>query len=325
MQLYPLKFKPLLKEKIWGGHKLATVFHKTDDATTSFGESWELSGYDDDISVITNGFLAENTLNELIEVYMGDLIGDKVYERYGEHFPLLFKLIDAADDLSIQVHPNDTLAQSRYGENCNGKTEMWYIVHAEPDAELITGFRPNITREVYIEALHTQKIPSLLYRTKVKTGDAIFVPAGLVHAIGRGITLAEIQQSSDITYRIYDYDRKDKNGKPRTLHTELALDAIDFAGKQEKISYQASTIAPLVDEDCFTTQLLTIEQSLVRDYSDIDSFVVYMCTEGSLILQTGLLETPLHCGETVLIPACFDNVTLLPDTATAIVLETYIR
>ena len=196
--LYPLKFSPILKDKIWGGTKLKTLFNKP--ATSDhLGESWELSGYEGDESVVTNGFLAGNNLAELLEVYMGDLVGDRVFERYGHTFPLLFKLIDANDNLSIQVHPNDETARARH--DSLGKTEMWYVVDADPGAELIIGFAHDSSKEEYSQAVERGEVERLLQHVPVQRGDVFFIPAGLVHAIGRGVVVAEIQESSDITYR----------------------------------------------------------------------------------------------------------------------------
>jgi len=223
--LYPLKFQPILKDKIWGGKKLKNLFNKAAE-TDKLGESWELSGYENDESVVTNGFLAGNNLAELIEIYMDELVGDKVYNQYGLSFPLLFKLIDANENLSIQVHPGDEVAAERH--NSYGKTEMWYVVDADPDGKLIIGFTKDCTREEYLDALDNDKVEDLLQHVPVKKGDVFFIPAGLVHAIGKGVVVAEIQQSSDITYRIYDFKRVDEQGNERELHTEQALDVIDF-------------------------------------------------------------------------------------------------
>lgn len=215
--LYPLKFKPILKQTIWGGDKLAYK-SKDNKIKESIGESWEISGVQDHISIVSEGALSDNTLEELIEVYMGDLVGDKIYEKFGVEFPLLIKYIDARDNLSIQVHPDDTTAKERH--NAYGKTEMWYLVGADPDAELVMGFRKDTTKADYLQSLHNHTLPDLLNTEKVRKGDCFFIPAGTVHAICKGCYIAEIQQTSDITYRIYDYDRRDKNGNPRELHTE---------------------------------------------------------------------------------------------------------
>ena len=321
--LYPLKFNPILKDKIWGGAKLGKLFGK-DDKTGKLGESWELSGYEGDESVVTNGFLAGNNLTELIEIYMGDLVGDKVYDNFGLSFPLLFKLIDANENLSIQVHPGDEVAMERH--NSFGKTEMWYVLDADPGAELIIGFERNCDREEYLAALENDQVESLLQGVPVKKGDVFFIPAGLVHAIGKGVVVAEIQQSSDVTYRIYDYKRVDDQGNERELHTDEALDVINFSASpnpQTIYSERANEINQLVTCEYFTTNLLKIDSPLTRNYGEIDSFRAYMCLEGSLLIESEGGKVIVNKGETVLIPAAIDEVGFTPDQS-ATLLEVYL-
>lgn len=324
MQLYPLKFEPVLKDKIWGGVKLNRLFGKNAQSSR-LGESWELSGYENDESVVNNGFLAGNTLTELVEIYMGELIGDKVYEDYGQSFPLLFKLIDANDNLSIQVHPGDEIAAERH--DSFGKTEMWYVVDAEPGASLIIGFKNDCDRDTYLDALEAGNIEELLQQVAVTKGDVLFIPAGLVHAIGKGVVVAEIQQSSDITYRIYDYKRTDDHGNERELHTEQALDVIDFsAAKEPKVKYEArmNDLCPLVQCEYFTTGILRFNEPLTRNYGMIDSFVAYMCLEGSIVIESeNGLRTPVSKGDTVMIPASLNEIGLIPE-GEAVLLEVYI-
>ncbi len=311
--LYPLKFEPILKDKIWGGNKLNKLFGKPTE-TNKLGESWELSGYEGDESVVSNGILAGNNLAELIEVYMGDIIGDRVYDKFGLSFPLLFKLIDANDYLSIQVHPGDEVAAERH--NSFGKTEMWYVVDAEPNAELIIGFNKDCTHEEYLAALAGGQVEDLLQKVPVKQGDVFFIPAGLVHAIGKGVVVAEIQQSSDVTYRIYDYKRTDDQGNERELHTEQALDVIDFSASiNPKTDYQIAlnTIVPLVSCEYFTTNLILFDRPLTRNYGNLDTFVAYMCLSGSFIIDIKGETTIVNQGETVLIPACINELDLIPD------------
>ncbi|MBP5742670.1 MAG: class I mannose-6-phosphate isomerase, partial [Paludibacteraceae bacterium] len=231
MMLYPLKFKPILKNRIWGGSKLGTLMNKAVKNDENIGESWELSGLEGNESVVENGYLAGNTINELVEVYLDELVGQKVYDTFGQSFPLLFKFIDANDKLSVQVHPDDDMAQELYGTN--GKTEMWYIIDAEKDAELYIGFDGKVDAKQCEEHIKNGTLADVLTVHKVKKGDAYFIPAGTVHAIGKGIILAEIQQSSDITYRLFDYDRKDKDGNKRELHLENALNALHYEYKGE--------------------------------------------------------------------------------------------
>ena len=321
--LYPLKFEPILKDKIWGGNKLKNIFNKK-AISDKLGESWELSGYEGDESVITNGFLAGNNLSELIEIYMGDLVGDKIYDNYGLTFPLLFKLIDANENLSIQVHPGDELAAERH--NSYGKTEMWYVVDADPGAELIIGFKNDCNRDEYLDALEDDEIEKLLQKVLVKKGDVFFIPAGLVHAIGKGVVVAEIQQSSDITYRIYDYNRTDDQGNERELHTDQALDAINFsASKNPKTQYKSllNEITSLVDCEYFTTNIIRFDEAVTRNYGTIDSFVVYMCLEGNFAIEFNEEKTIVNKGDTVLIPASLNELGLITDCET-ILLEIYV-
>ena len=322
--LYPLKFEPILKDKIWGGTKLKSVFGKL-GLTDKLGESWELSGYEGDESVVSNGLLAGNNLQELIEIYMGELIGDQVYEKFGLSFPLLFKLIDANENLSIQVHPGDEVAAERH--HSYGKTEMWYVVDADPGASLIIGFSEDCSRESYLEALEAGKVEDLLQKVVVQKGDVFFIPAGLVHAIGKGVVVAEIQQSSDITYRIYDYKRTDDAGNERDLHTAEALDVIDFgAAKDPKTPYLAeiNQVTPLVNCPFFTTNVLRFDQKIGRNYAGMDSFVAYMCLEGSFEIEFDGVKTTVNKGDTVLVPACIDEVQLIPNKEVSL-LEVYLE
>ena len=321
--LYPLKFEPILKDKIWGGTKLSTLFGKAAE-TDKLGESWELSGYDGDESIVTNGLLAGNNLAELIEIYMGELVGHKLFDEYGLSFPLLFKLIDSNENLSIQVHPGDEVAAERH--NSYGKTEMWYVVDADPGAELIIGFTKDSSRDEYLDAMDAGEVEALLQKVPVTRGDVFFIPAGLVHAIGKGAVVAEIQQSSDITYRIYDYKRVDNQGNERELHTEQALDVINFtAAKDPKTAYiiQINEITPLVECDYFTTNIIHFDAAVTRNYDSLDSFVVYMCLEGNLVVEYNNEKTVINKGDTVLIPACINELVLIPETD-ATLLEVYI-
>jgi mannose-6-phosphate isomerase len=324
-KLYPLKFKHLLKERIWGGDKLKTLLAKKGKCT-SCGESWELSAVEDNISVVENGFLKNNNLQELIEIYMGDLVGDKIYDKYGVEFPLLIKFIDANDDLSIQVHPNDKLAIERH--HSFGKTEMWYVMDANPGATLISGFNKQTNQQEYINHLNNKALKQILNVQSVKSGDVFFIPAGRVHAIGSGILLAEIQQTSDITYRIYDWDRTDAHGMPRELHTDLALDAIDYNFYNDvKTNYENKTnsVVNLARCEYFTTNKMVLGKPIERDYILIDSFVIYMCCKGNFDLVYGdNMHIEVSMGDTILLPAMYKNVSLLPKTM-AEILEVYVE
>ena len=325
MSLYPLKFKTILKDKIWGGEKLKTVLNKDFSPLPNAGESWEISGVEGDVSVVSNGFLAGNNLEELIEIYMGDLVGDKVYENFGVEFPLLIKFIDANDVLSIQVHPDDEMSKERH--NAYGKTEMWYVIEADKGSELIVGFNQEIEKEQYLAKLKEGKLEDILNSTPVKEGSCFFIPAGRVHAIGKGILLAEIQQTSDVTYRMYDFNRTDDAGKPRELHTELAVDAIDYSfEKKYETTYKTeiNKTKELVRCQYFTTNILEFNESIEKEYHDIDSFVIYMCLEGDLDLTYGEESLSVAKGESILLPASIKNVNLNPKSKTKI-LEVFIK
>jgi mannose-6-phosphate isomerase len=322
--LYPLKFEPILMERLWGGNKLQTELNKPLEGRCDVGESWELSGLEGNVSVVSNGFLKGNTLPELIEIYMGDLVGERVFQLFGHEFPLLIKFIDAREALSIQVHPDDELAQKRH--QSFGKTEMWYVMQAEKEAQLISGFKESVTPEKYVHSVENKTLESLLAYHPVKPGDVFFIPAGRVHAIGAGILLAEIQQTSDVTYRIFDFGRRDAHGKERELHTSQALDAIDFkCCSNYKTEYESVENEPceIVSSPYFKTVLLDLNKLLVRDYYSKDSFVIIICTEGSAQIRyrENEIET-INKGDTVLLPAELHQVTFVPDSSVKL-LEVY--
>ena len=322
--LYPLKFSPILKERIWGGNRLKTVLGKETDIEHC-GESWELSGVQGDISVVCNGFLEGNELQELIEVYMGDLVGDKVFERFGYEFPILIKFIDAQDDLSIQVHPDDKLAAERH--QSFGKTEMWYVMDAGENSNLIVGFNRKMDKDTYMEAVNNKSLKDILNFEKVSKGDVFFIPAGRIHAICKDILVAEIQQTSDVTYRIYDWDRVDANGNPREMHTELAVDAIDYSLQNEyKTRYQKTSQGTdeLVKCPYFTTNIIHLSQTMEKDYFDLDSFVIYICTSGNCTLHWDNGSLNIRKGDTILVPAMIKNVRINPAEPSEL-LEVYIK
>ncbi len=324
--LYPLKFNPIFKERIWGGTKLKPLLNKDFSPLANCGESWELSGVQGDVSVVSNGFLKGNSLEEIIEVYMGDLVGEKVYEQFGTEFPLLIKYIDANDNLSIQVHPDDELSKERHG--AYGKTEMWYVVEAEEGAELISGFNRPIDRDSYLIAFENGQLEAVLNKEKVAAGDVFFMPAGRVHAIGKGIVVAEIQQTSDVTYRIFDFNRVDANGNPRELHTDLALDAIDYKfEKNYRTAYDSRMNEPVNIAECkyFTTNVLKLNSTLERDFRGKDTFVIYMCIEGNCQIEWEGQKMEIRKGETILVPASIESFVLVPQgTQESRLLEVYI-
>ncbi|MBQ3259675.1 MAG: class I mannose-6-phosphate isomerase [Alistipes sp.] len=313
--LYPLKFKPRLKERIWGGSILAEKKGKAAgriDRSKKYGESWDLSCVKGDISSVASGMLKGNNLEELIEVYMGDLVGEKVFEEYGLEFPLLIKTLDCNDVLSVQVHPDDELAAERH--NSLGKTEMWYVTSCEEGAAIYIGFNREITREEYLDAVSSGRLVDLLNRVEVKAGDAFFIPAGLVHALGKGVQVVEIQQTSDVTYRIYDWDRVDDEGKSRELHTALAVDAIDFAMRTED---SICRYVPKLNESVeiakckyFTTNILQVEGEVAKDYASLDSFVILMCIGGEAEIDADGNVEKMADGDVVLLPAEFNEVVI---------------
>lgn len=301
---------------IWGGDAIGPFKGITTDQK-NIGESWEISGVKGNISVIENGDWEGKSLDELIQLAPGDILGEKVLKKTGTTFPLLIKFIDARDDLSIQVHPDDALARQRH--DSFGKTEMWYVIDATPEAFLYSGFKKAINPDMYIKSVAENTFTDTLQRYNVQKGDVFFLPAGRVHAIGAGCFIAEIQQTSDITYRIYDYNRKDANGNPRELHTDLAKDAIDYTVHPEgyKTHYQPKENEAVALASCqyFTTNLISGDQKIIRDFTDTDSFVIYICMAGKLSLtDANGYKINLKQGETVLIPAaCKNTITLLPE------------
>lgn len=280
--LYPLKFKPIFKEKLWGGQKIKTILGKDFGDLDNCGETWELSGVQGNVSEIKNGVFAGSMLSDLIQKEKEKLVGKGIYKHFGSEFPLLVKFIDAAKDLSIQVHPDDELAQARH--NCLGKAEMWYVMQADPSSSLINGFKKESDKEEYLNHLHEGTLTHLLHREEVSEGDVFYLPAGRVHTIGKGLLIAEVQQTSDVTYRIYDFDRVDKDGNKRELHTELALDAIDFSKPEqvksdyEKKPNQANSI---VSSPYFSTNKLILDRSKEINRSELDCFKIYICVGGS--------------------------------------------
>ncbi len=319
MQLYPLKFEPILKERLWGGTKLKDILGKpsTSDIT---GESWELSGVKGDISIVSNGPFSGTSLQEIIDKWPEELLGKGVVERFGKEFPILIKFIDAKQDLSIQLHPNDTLAKERH--NSFGKTEMWYVMDADKGANLIVGFNKNVTKEEYSKSLENDTLLDLLNYEPVKEGDTFFINTGKIHAIGAGVLLAEIQQTSDVTYRVFDFNRRDKNGNLRELHTELALDAMDYDKKNDfKVAYHGrmNYANTMVDCPYFKTNFIHLTKNLSLAGSEKDSFTIYMCVGGSAKISSETGSVMIQKGETVLIPASSKTISI--DTTEAKLLE----
>lgn len=307
--LYPIKFKPRVKERIWGGHAILEKKGKAVsrlDKDKLYGESWDLSSVKGDVSIVANGMLKGNNLEEIIEVYMGELVGEQNFERFGLEFPLLIKYLDCNDKLSVQVHPNDELALERH--DSFGKTEAWYIADCEEGAAIYLGFKDlTITREEYIAAVAESRLEELLNRVEVKKGDVFFIPAGTVHALGAGMQVVEVQQTSDVTYRIYDWDRVDASGKSRELHTALAVDAIDFEADADLLHKQYALSkggeSKIVECPYFTMNIIDIAGDKTLDRSILDSFIVYICLSGSMTITIDGGSERVEEGELVLIPA----------------------
>lgn len=308
MEIYPLRFNPIFKERLWGGEKLRTVLGKPVSGQR-IGESWEISGVPGDVSVVAEGPLAGRSLTDLIASEAQALLGRRVLERFGTEFPILIKFIDAQQDLSIQLHPDDRLARARHGSF--GKTEMWYIMDADPGARLIVGFERDVSREEYQEALASGRLTDLLHYQEVRPGDAIFIPAGKIHAIGAGVMLAEIQQSSDVTYRVYDFDRRDASGRLRELHTDLALEAMDFRCRDDfNIRYDRHPDQPstMAETPYFTTRYLCLTGPLEADLTKREAFTIYICVSGRARLSLGETRADLETGQTLLVPAAAPQV-----------------
>lgn len=315
MTLYPLKFEPILKERLWGGTKLQSVLNKKIESEIT-GESWEISGVTGDVSIVSNGNLSGMSLAELIASQGKSLLGQSVIDRFGTDFPILIKFIDAKQDLSIQLHPNDKLAKERH--NSFGKTEMWYIMDSDSDAKLIVGFNKSVTKEEYSEALKNDTLLNLLNYEQVREGDTFFINTGKIHAIGAGVLLAEIQQTSDITYRVFDFNRRDKNGNLRELHTDLALDAIDYERKDDFVvnySKRQDQVNTMVVCPYFKTNFIQLSKNLQLDVAQRDSFIIYMCVGGAVTISTEMGEVHLQKGETALVPAIVQKIDLKSNRA----------
>lgn len=308
MTIYPLIFKPILKERIWGGQKLATLFSK-ELHSDQIGESWELSTVGNDISIVANGFYTNKSLTELIAAFPDEILGGKINKQFDGKFPLLFKLLDATEDLSIQVHPNDQLARERH--NSFGKTEMWYIIQADKDARNIIGFSHKISPEEYLQHIEDKTLVSVLKEEKVQKGDVYFLETGTVHAIGKGIVIAEIQQTSDITYRIYDWDRTDSQGNSRELHLDLALDAINYnpSTTQKEYSKEENAQNKITQSPYFSVNFIPLNGELTLS-KDTDVFRVYMCTEGEFSVLYANQKYDFKKGDTILLPAVLNEYSL---------------
>ena len=337
--LYPFLFELNLHQLVWGGNRLKQFKGLPSDPNDKIGESWEISAVKESESVVKNGPLKGKTLNDLVVEYKDYLVGKTVLNQYGTVFPLLVKFIDAAENLSVQVHPNDELAKQRHG--CFGKTEMWYVMDAQSDAKLYCGFNSLISKYEYGKRIEDGSICDVLQEYNIKVGDVFFIPAGRVHAICGGSLVAEVQQSSDITYRIYDYGRMGLNGRPRQLHTELAVDALDYqVSESAKVEYHRTINKPVCisDSPFFTVKLLEINRAFHRKLFKYDSFVIYMCLQGDCTIRIEstkgygwnvmpeIKEVSLTVGNSCLVPASVADMMVIPNNQAGItkLLEVYI-
>lgn len=309
MRIYPLKFQPILKEKVWGGNKLNALLNKTTNAQ-NIGESWEISDVDGNVSEVANGVYKGTSLTHLLNFYKEDFLGVENYQNFGPRFPLLIKFLDANSNLSVQVHPDDKMAK-KYHQSL-GKTEMWYIMDSEENAEIIMGVTEQCSSPKLLSHMNAKNINALCNSEKTQKGDCYFIPAGKIHALGAGVLAAEIQQTSDITYRLYDWDRRDQTGKKRELHTQMAIEATQLSQGASKQEYELepNELVSLVECDFFSTHILHVDGRFTRDYSKLDSFVILMCVEGTAAITTENFTETIIVGETILLPALCKEIEL---------------
>lgn len=313
--LYPLKFMPLFKDKIWGGNKVRDLIGIDYSPLNRLGELWVLSAIEGEETLVANGAFAECTLKELLEMYADDLIGEDNFDRFGTDFPLLIKIIDANDNLSVQVHPDDEYAWAH--DMDNGKTEMWYLLQADEGAKIYTGFTQKETKADIINRIRNKTLTEVLHYDNAERGDLYYIPAGTVHAIGKGVLLAEIQQSSDSTFRIYDWDRVDKNGKSRELHLEQGLQVMDLNAQVGTAKchyhYHLNETTNLIESDYFVTNLVPLHEAIKKDLSNADTFYLYFCVGGKGFVRSMNERVPIKAGEIILLPAIAENVILEPE------------
>lgn len=325
-QLYPFVFKPNLHSVIWGGSRLKP-WKKHPQDETPIGESWEVSAVPSSPSIIDNGCWTGQSLIDVINQMPNEILGRSVAQKYGNRLPLLVKFIDAEKDLSIQVHPDDRMAMREH--NKFGKTEMWYVIDAKPGSYLYAGFKEELTPEEYRRKVEDGSITEALARHEVHTGDVFYIPAGRVHAICGGILLAEVQQSSDVTYRIYDYNRPGMDGKPRELHTALAAQALDYKVYDEyRTDYvvRESSSSHVIDSPFFNVRVVDIDQRFHRNLVKYDSFVITMCLKGSchIKIRSTQDEVILHEGNSCLIPAVIADYDVEPIEGHTLLLDAFI-
>ena len=325
--LYPLPFAPIFKDKIWGGDKIKTVLYKDFSPLRNCGEMWVLSGHNDDVSVVSDGPLAENDLNELIGIFFDDLMGSKRFSEDNPRFPLLVKIINSNSWLSIQVHPDDALAAKL--EIDSGKDEMWYVLDAAPKAKIIAGFKKELTLQEYKKHVSNNTLEEVLNYVNVRKGDAVFIPAGMVHALGPGLLVAEIQQSSDTTYRIYDWNRVDENGNPRELHQFMAERAINFSDNKPPVLVHPNTDIEnkrirLINSDNFNTNIIRVTRRLDFTLDTEDTFIALLAFDGEGTVSSNGVTTVIRRGEAVLIPASLDGYSIENTEGDLMLIEIYL-
>lgn len=321
LSLYPMKFVPILKEKIWGGQNIKSIFGIFDDDIVQCGEAWMLSAVKGNESEVANGHFAGNTIAEMAEIFMDDLLGEDVYRKYVQEFPLLLKIIDANDYLSVQVHPNNDIALKKHKLRF-GKSEMWYVIHADPGAHIISGFNHKMDRNTLLKHVENGSLRDVLNFEPMSTGDMVYLPAGMVHALGPGLVIAEIQQTSDITYRLYDWDRADENGNTRELHITDAADAIDYNMKPEVFrgfNPKINQTTPMLETEFFSAAFVNLHSEVKKNLESVDSFVLYFSISGRFKLEYGRGVISVSAGECVLVPAVTSQVVLTPETSAQVI------
>lgn len=313
--LYPIKFNPIIKERVWGGDRLVKYFEKDYGAGKAVGESWELSSVKDDISVAVNGFLKGNTLVEILETYMSEISGDKLYEKFGNEFPILIKLLDINEKLSVQVHPDDKTAMERH--NSYGKAECWYVMDAEKEATIYLGFSKDISREELLERCKSETLHEVMNVIHPKKGDFLYLEPGTIHAASGGILIAEIQQTSDVTYRIYDWGRENNPETKREMHLDLALDIINYKQLQlsekvyrKSVAESISDTINLTDNSYFKVDEINITGRVVKHNLTMNGFVVYVAISGDTLISYENGAEVIEAGETILIPAALENYSM---------------
>lgn len=304
-KLYPLKFSPILKERVWGGDSIKTQLGKEYNGDAVIGESWELSGVQEDISYISNGFLEGNDINDLIETYLGDLVGDSVYEKYGNEFPLLIKILDIKESLSLQIHPDDETAIERH--ECYGKTECWYILDASPDAKIYLGLNRHLTAQEFFDKCNDETIVDALNVIKPVPGDIIYIKPGTLHAATGGILVAEVQQVSDVTYRVYDWGREHNPKTAREMHIDLAIDCINYEKLDtSKYIFKGGS----AENPYFKIKRIEIADTYRNASYTFPSFIIYFCTQGEATVINGITSETIKKGEVILIPSQMGEYTI---------------